>query len=452
MNSLTATTLRSRSRTGAHHRRVGDRRSDLLRNPGQPTSARRASTPANLKNVINPVTGQPGMAEEGAHYEAPSFEDVIVLPDRTNAMAADLFHHLLATGGPLQKTIVFCVRDKHADDVATAMNRLYADWRGAGASPAGHPRGALRFQMHLRIRRRGHDRRFQGRLFLFFIATTVDLLSTGVDVPEVRNVVFFRYMTSPIAFYQMVGRGTRLAPEKLMFRVYDYTDAWRLFGKAFLAKARSVTEPEPIDTGDDDEEPDPGLLQGDGVAVRIGVGAGRYVLNSDGGVERPVPIEDIGRASPNTSPPRRGRCRTFATGGSTPRRGANCSRHCRKARPGRSSFASCSAWATTISSTCSAPRPTASIPRAAVRVRKRSATRRGTGLIRFRPPPPGVSRRGGRAVRRRGYRGLGESDDLSIARRHCCWWCHGVAGGRRSARHGDGRQAARVRGVSERGY
>jgi len=66
-----------------------------------------------------------------------------------------------------------------------------------------------------------------------FIATTVDLLTTGVDVPVVRNIVFFRYVRSPIAFYQMVGRGTRLdAPtNKLMFRVYDYTNATRCSGR-----------------------------------------------------------------------------------------------------------------------------------------------------------------------------------------------------------------------------
>ncbi len=87
----------------------------------------------------------------------------------------------------------------------------------------------------------------------------------------------------------MVGRGTRLTPEKLMFRIYDYTDASRLFGAAFLAKARSVTEPVPVDVGDDDGAP--GVLQGDGVTVRI-VGAGRYVLDSQGGVDRPIAIED----------------------------------------------------------------------------------------------------------------------------------------------------------------
>lgn len=67
----------------------------------------------------------------------------------------------------------------------------------------------------------------------------MDLLTTGVDVPIVRNVVFFKYVRSSVAFYQMVGRGTRLHPPsgKLMFRVFDYTDATRLFGKAFLTRA-----------------------------------------------------------------------------------------------------------------------------------------------------------------------------------------------------------------------
>ena len=69
-----------------------------------------------------------------------------------------------------------------------------------------------------------------------FIATTVDLLTTGVDVPAIRNIAFFRYMKSPISFYQMIGRGTRIDTNtgKLMFRVYDYTGATRLFGCDFV--------------------------------------------------------------------------------------------------------------------------------------------------------------------------------------------------------------------------
>ena len=47
----------------------------------------------------------------------------------------------------------------------------------------------------------------------------MELLTTGVDVPGVRNIAFFRYMKSPIAFYQMIGRGTRIDEPtgKLMF-------------------------------------------------------------------------------------------------------------------------------------------------------------------------------------------------------------------------------------------
>ena len=71
----------------------------------------------------------------------------------------------------------------------------------------------------------------------------MDLLSTGVDVPALRNIVFFKYVHSPISFYQMVGRGTRIdiPSGKLMFRIYDYTRATDLFGKDF----KSPPPPEP---------------------------------------------------------------------------------------------------------------------------------------------------------------------------------------------------------------
>ena len=50
------------------------------------------------------------------------------MPDRVQAMADDFFDRLVATGGPEQKTIVYCARDSHADDVAIALNNRYARW------------------------------------------------------------------------------------------------------------------------------------------------------------------------------------------------------------------------------------------------------------------------------------------------------------------------------------
>jgi hypothetical protein len=73
---------------------------------------------------------------------------------------------------------------------------------------------------------------FRERQRSHFVATTKELLTTGVNVPCVRNIVFFRYLQSPILFHQMVGRGTRIHEEsgKLMFRILDY-----------LARPRSST-------------------------------------------------------------------------------------------------------------------------------------------------------------------------------------------------------------------
>jgi len=67
-------------------------------------------------------------AEARARYAATDFEERLLLPDRVQAMCRDLFQHLLATGGPEQKTIIFCARDRHAEDVAITMNNLYARW------------------------------------------------------------------------------------------------------------------------------------------------------------------------------------------------------------------------------------------------------------------------------------------------------------------------------------
>src|SRR6266446_2483488 len=160
------------------------------------------------KTLRDANTGEPvGWVVTRARYDAAAFEDRLLLPERVAAMARDLFDHLLATGGPEQKTIVFCARDRHADDVATALNNLYAACCAAEGRRRLEPyafkctaaSGGQEYLADLRGASRHH-----------FIATTVDLLTTGVDVPCVRNVVFFKYVRSPIAFHQMIGRGTRL--------------------------------------------------------------------------------------------------------------------------------------------------------------------------------------------------------------------------------------------------
>lgn len=122
-----------------------------------------------------------------------------------------------------------------------------------------------------------------------FIATTVDLLSTGVDIPCIQNVVFFAYVASPIAFYQMFGRGTRIdeAFEKYMFRIYDYTNATRLFGKEFISKPRDT----PSTPSKTDEKQKIAKVYGYEVKIKD---EGTFILmrDEDTKKEKPVTIEE----------------------------------------------------------------------------------------------------------------------------------------------------------------
>lgn len=239
------------------------------------------------RNPVDANTGQPITRQQLQDlYNKTEYEDRILLPDRVLAMARDLFGYLLATGGPEQKTIIFCVRDRHADDVAIAMNNLYAAWcQQNGRKPADH----YAFKCTAASAGNSYLADLRGSSRNYFVATTVDLLSTGVDVPVVCNIVFFKYVRSPIAFYQMVGRGTRMHPPsgKLMFHVYDYTDATRLFGQEFRTRLGSSTrtaEPGP------DWSPPP-VIQVDGFEVHV-TPAGRYIITQVDGKAMPITVEE----------------------------------------------------------------------------------------------------------------------------------------------------------------
>jgi type I restriction enzyme R subunit len=239
--------------------------------------------------LVDANTGEPlSLADLRQRYAASSFERSIVLKERVRAMAQDLFSQLVATGTPEQKTIIFCVSDNHADEVAIALNNLYADWcKENGKAPADH----YAFKCTAAVQGGDYIADFRGGTRHHFIATTVDLLTTGVDVPGVRNIVFFRYVKSPISFYQMVGRGTRLDPAtgKLMFRVYDYTDTTRLFGAEFKVRLRPAPTERPVIV--DPPPPPPVAEVEDGVTVQV-TDAGRFIVATVDGKAMPIPAEE----------------------------------------------------------------------------------------------------------------------------------------------------------------
>jgi len=156
-------------------------------------------------------------------YSQKEFERRITLPDRTREIAKHLAK-LIRTFGPMQKSMVFCVDSDHADAMAKELQNEFSDL------------GFENFAVPI-IARNGdilaneYERFKDSEKPTPVIATTVDLLTTGIDVPSVRNIVIVKPIGSKIVFKQIIGRGSRLDPltNKYYFRIIDYIGATRLF-------------------------------------------------------------------------------------------------------------------------------------------------------------------------------------------------------------------------------
>jgi type I restriction enzyme R subunit len=147
-------------------------------------------------------------------FDVASFNRTVITDGFNRAVAEELAQHLDPHGEA--KTIVFCVDDDHAERLVPILKAaLTAAWGPIDDAVVQKITGAT-------------DRvddaiaRFKNEA-LPKIAITVDLLSTGVDVPRVSNIVFLRRIRSRILYDQMLGRATRLCPEigKEAFHIYD---------------------------------------------------------------------------------------------------------------------------------------------------------------------------------------------------------------------------------------
>ena len=241
------------------------------------------------KRLIDALTGQRVSADVVAEKsEGGSLEARLILPERVAAMCGHFFARLLATGedDPLQKTIVFCASDHHADLVANALNNLYAK--------CCRERGRKRVQTYAfkcmsSVNGQALIPDFRGRQRSHLVATTKDLLTTGVNVPCVRNIVFFRYLRSPILFHQMIGRGSRIdeVNGKLIFRIFDYTGVTAIFGADFV----TPPPPEPPDEPPPPGPPPPPRVKVRGVKIDIEHAGDFNLLGIDGKMTRVTPQE-----------------------------------------------------------------------------------------------------------------------------------------------------------------
>ena len=183
-----------------------------------------------------------GRAIPDEEYLTKDFERIIALRARTEAIAKHLTD-FMRKNDRFAKTIVFCVDQEHASEMAAALGNLNKDLRVT------YPDYVARVTADEGDIGRGHLGRFQDvDTKTPVILTTSQLLTTGVDAPTCKNIVLARVVGSMSEFKQIIGRGTRVRDEygKLWFNILDYTgSATRLFADPeFDGDPARITETE----------------------------------------------------------------------------------------------------------------------------------------------------------------------------------------------------------------
>ena len=158
-----------------------------------------------------------GEIESGREYTEAEFNRIIEIKEREE-YRVKLFLSLINQS---QKTLVFCATQIHAAAVRDLINQ-HADSRSANYCHRVTADDGGIGEQHLRD--------FQdNEKSIPTVLTTSQKLSTGVDAPEIRNIVLMRPVNSMVEFKQIVGRGTRLFQGKDHFTVFDFVDAHNHF-------------------------------------------------------------------------------------------------------------------------------------------------------------------------------------------------------------------------------
>ena len=134
----------------------------------------------------------------------------------------------VAGGDRIGKTIIFAKNQAHADFIADRFNANYPHYKGTFAR-------VITFKTEYA---QSLIDDFSQKNKAPHIAISVDMLDTGIDIPEVVNLVFFKLVRSKTKFWQMVGRGTRLCPDlfapgkhKEFFYIFDYCQNLEFFSQ-----------------------------------------------------------------------------------------------------------------------------------------------------------------------------------------------------------------------------
>jgi type I restriction enzyme R subunit len=195
--------------------------------------------------------------EDKDQWDALEWDDDGNVPNRVEAEAVNkwlfnkdtvdkVLEHLMtrglavAGGDRLGKTIVFAKNQAHAEFIAERFDANYPHLKGAFAR-------VITFKTEYA---QSLIDDFSNKDRVPHIAVSVDMLDTGIDVPEVVNLVFFKLVRSKTKFWQMLGRGTRLCADlfgpgqhKACFFVFDYCQNLEYFSQDMPGTEGSTAAP-----------------------------------------------------------------------------------------------------------------------------------------------------------------------------------------------------------------
>lgn len=170
--------------------------------------------------IYDPVTGEvlnSAELEDDMKFEIDSFNRQVITENFNRTVLEEIAWDFNPDGQG--KTLIYAVDDNHADLIVKILKEIYAEGgvdNDTVMKITGSVAGGNKKKISEAIKRFKNEA-------LPKVVVTVDLLTTGIDVPEITTLVFMRRIKSRILFEQMLGRATRLCPAigKTHFEIYD---------------------------------------------------------------------------------------------------------------------------------------------------------------------------------------------------------------------------------------
>ena len=168
--------------------------------------------------VTHEITNSEVLQDE-MNFDVEKFNKQIITPSFNRTVLEEIARDIDPEDVMQGKTLIYAVDDEHADLIVKILKEIYTNYgidNDAIMKITGSVAGGNKRKVQEAIKRFKNER-FPS------IAVTVDLLTTGIDVPEITTLVFMRRVKSRILFEQMLGRATRLCSKinKTHFEIYD---------------------------------------------------------------------------------------------------------------------------------------------------------------------------------------------------------------------------------------